>query len=126
MRAQAGIQKTKSEGLNKMNTSEFPIVGEAAVVYTSGADMTLTANGYTVANVVTPKGTCRLVIMVRLATAATMYFRSSGADGAMLDSTLIPADEWWSFELPWSENRSFSVRWSVSQTIRDIVINGKY
>ena len=109
-----------------MNTSEFPIVGEAAVVYNSGSDMPLTANGYTVANVVTPKGTCRLVIMIRLATAATMYFRSGGADGAMLDSTLIPADEWWAVELPWSENRSFSVRWSVSQTIRDLVINGKY
>lgn len=102
------------------------LVSEASIIYTSGQDMELVANQYVASNVVTPAaGIVTLQILVRLATTAIMYLRSNGANGACLNSLSIPADTWFAFETPWSSETSFSVRFSASITVRDLVINGE-
>lgn len=104
--------------------SDVGLVSEASVVYVSGTDMTLTANQFTASNIVTPKGIKTLLFTVRLASAAIMYLNSGGANGSVLSAASIPADVWTSFEAPW-DNAAFSVRFSVSQTVRNLIINGR-
>lgn len=106
--------------------SDLGLVSEAAVSYTSGADMTLTANQYTASNVVTPANGVRMLrFTIRLASAAIMYLRSGSANGSVQNGASIPADTWYSWEQPW-DSTAFSIRFSVSQTVRNVIINGGY
>ncbi len=103
------------------------IVSETNASYTAGADLALVPVGgfSTAAGVVTPpSGSTKLQFMVRLKTDAIMYLRSQSANGAVLSGATITANQWTSFECAWTAGRTFSVRFSASQSnLYDLVVN---
>lgn len=108
-----------------MSNENIVLVNAANVAYSdTGVDLTLSESSHVASGVITPpKGTTKLLFMLRLQATAIMRLRSGDANGDCNDGNAFTADRWYSFDCTWAPDLQFSVRFSVAQAnLRNLVI----